>query len=167
MRREPLAFAPTASQHGFSMLEVLITLVIIAIALLGTAGLQVYAMRVNQSGQFRTQAIFLASDIAERMEANKAAAVAGGYVASNTALTAMGVNCGTSACDSTNLALYDLNQWETTIANLLPQPTWTVTQTTTGNPSTYSIVISWVDRSSEKSGHGETFTYTATRTVAN
>lgn len=149
------------------MLEVLITLVIIAIALLGTAGLQVYAMKVGQSSQFRTQAIFLASDIAERMEANKAAAVAGNYIASNTALTAMGFNCGAAACDSTNLALYDLSQWETAIANLLPQPTWTVTQTTVGNPSVYRIVINWVDRSSDKNSHGETFTYTATRTVAN
>jgi type IV pilus assembly protein PilV len=153
------------------MLEVLITLVIIAIALLGTAGLQVYAMRMGKSSEFRTQAIFLASDIAERMEANKTAAVAGSYATSDTAPATMGVDCGALACDSSNLALYDLSQWEAAIQTLLPQPTWTVTQTTAGNPSTYSIVINWIDRRTNTqyatAGTGETFSYTSTRTVAN
>lgn len=158
---------PGANQRGFSMLEVLITLVIIATALLGTAGLQIYAMRMGQSGQFRTQAVFLASDFAERMEANKVAAVAGSYVTSNATPVAMVVDCGTSACDSSNLALYDLSQWSTSVTNLLPQPTWAITRITVGNPSTYRIEINWVDRSSQQSSHGETFTYTATRTVSN
>lgn len=148
------------------MLEILITLVIIATALLGTAGLQIYAMRMGQGGQFRTQAVFLASDIAERMEANKTAAVAGAYVNNSATAVATGVDCMASACDSATLALYDLNQWRTAVASL-PQPTWTVTRTVTGNPSTYRIVINWVDRSLDKNSHGETFTYTATRTVSN
>lgn len=166
MRCNSPSFTLHASQRGFSMLEILITLVIIATALLGTAGLQVYAMRMGQSGQFRTQAVFLASDLAERMEANKAAAVAGGYVNSNATVVATGLNCLTSACDSSNLALYDLNQWRASVASL-PQSTWTVTRTVAGNPSTYSITINWVDRSSDKNTHGETFTYIATRTVNN
>lgn len=150
------------------MLEILITLVIVAIALLGTAGLQVYAMRVNQSGQFRTQAIFLASDIAERMEANKAAAIAGNYVQTLTSTTTVpAFDCTTTACNSANLASWDISQWGQAIAILLPQATWQITQTTAGNPSTYSIVISWTDRSSDKTSHGETFSYTATRTVSN
>ena len=64
-------------QRGFSMIEVLITLVIIATALLGTAGLQLQAMKLGKSGDFRTQAVFLANDLAERMEGNESAAVAG------------------------------------------------------------------------------------------
>lgn len=149
------------------MLEILITLVIISIALLGTAGLQVYAMRVNQGGQFRTQAVFLASDMAERMEANKAAAVAGNYVLALTSTSSVAAtNCAAAACDSTNLASWDISQWGQAIFGLLPQATWQITQTTAGNPSTYSIVINWTDRSSDKASHGETFSYTATRTVS-
>lgn len=168
MHRNLKTYASNTAQHGFSMLEILITLVIIAIALLGTAGLQVYAMRVNQSGQFRTQAIFLASDIAERMEANKAAAVAGNYVQTLTSTTTVpAFDCTTTACNSANLASWDISQWGQAIAILLPQATWQITQTTAGNPSTYSIVIGWTDRSSDKTSHGETFSYTATRTVSN
>lgn len=170
MRRDLKFSTPSAVQQGFSMLEILITLVIVATALLGTAGLQIYAMRVNKGSQFRTQAIFLASSIAERMEANKAGAVAGNYVASSAAPATIGTNCETAACDSTNLARYDLSQWEAAITDpLFPLPgaSWSITQTTAGNPSTYSILISWTDRSSDKSSHGETFSYTATRTIGN
>lgn len=164
------------------MLEILITLVIVATALLGTAGLQVFAMRMNQSGQFRTQAIFLAADIAERMEANKAGAVAGNYAAAlATTPGTAATNCGTASCSSNQLATWDLSQWEAAVANLLPQASWQITQTAAGNPSTYSIIISWIDKRTDTNygaynaassvgvnaaGTGERFSYTATRTVA-
>ena len=165
------------------MLEILITLVIVAIALLGTAGLQAYAMRVGQSAQFRTQAVFLASDIAERMEANKTAAVAGDYnLALTSASSVAATDCATTACNSTDLASWDKSQWGTAIASLLPQATWKITQTTAGNPSTYEIVISWTDRRTNTkygtydaassfgvnaTGTGERFSYTAIRTINN
>ena len=155
-------------QQGFSMIEVLVTLVIIAVALLGTAGLQVHAMKMNKSGEFRTQAVFLASDIAERMEANKAAAVLGNYVVATTgASSAFATNCWGAACNAATLASYDLSQWGANIANLLPQASWRITQTTAGNPSTYTIFIQWTDRRTDNASGGETFSYTATRTVGN
>ena len=196
MRRDLKSFSSNATQRGFSMLEILITLVIVAIALLGTAGLQVYAMRVNKGGQFRTQAIFLASGIAERMEANKAGAVAGNYVATSTAPATMGTDCETAACDSTNLASYDLKKWEDSIVDPLsplPGVSWQIcidadsdsvcdTPQTPANPINYRIVISWTDRSTNTTygaynaassvginaaGTGERFSYTATRTIGN
>ena len=166
----------SVKQRGFSMVEILVTLVIIATALLGTAGLQVYAMKVNKGSHIRTQAVFLASDIAERMEANKAAAVAGAgnnyEVATATAASTVTNDCGANACNSADLADWDISQWENAIIALgLPQATWQITQTTVGNPSTYSIVISWTDRRTNTqyatAGTGETFSYTATRTINN
>lgn len=154
------------SQRGFSMIEILVTLVIVATALLGTAGLQLYAMRMNQGGQFRTQAVFLASDIAERMEANKQEAINGNYALANTTTPdALSSVCSTNACSTSDLAAYDLNQWGNSVAALLPQPSWQITHTTTGNPSTYTVVISWTDRSTDKANHGENFSYTTTRTI--
>lgn len=150
------------------MIEILVTLVIVATALLGTAGLQLYAMRVNQGGQFRTQAVFLASDIAERMEANKQEAINGGYVLGNTTVAgALNTACSVNACDMTSLAAYDLNQWGNSVTSLLPQSSWQITQTTAGNPSTYQISISWAERSSDKTTHSIPFSYTATRTIGN
>ena len=165
-RRRP---AP-ASQRGFSMIEVLVTLMIVALAMLGAVGLQMQSLRMGQGGQFRSQAVFLAGDLAERMEANKAAAVAGAYVVaiSNTP-TASTNSCTSVVCQQDALADNDLAQWERAIVQTLPQASWSVTQTTAGNPSTYTIVISWVDRRSgatyDAAGTGETFSFTATRTV--
>ena len=168
---------------GFSMIEVLVTLLIISLALLGTAGLQAYSMRLNQGGQFRSQAVFLASDLAERMEANRAAAVAGNYVVTTSSVpTAISTACINGACTAANLATFDLSQWENAIAATLPQSSWAVAQTVVGNPSVYTITISWVDRQADTTfaaydatartgadaaGRGERFFYTATRTIAN
>lgn len=174
----------STKQHGFSMLEILITLVIVATALFGTAGLQVYAMRMNQGGQFRTQAVFLASDIAERMEANKAAAVAGNYaVASASTPSVSAADCANAVCDSENLASWDISQWGTAIVNArMPQASWEITQTIAGNPSTYQIVIRWTDRRTDTTyadhdtaslvgisadGKSEIFSHTAIRTISN
>lgn len=155
-------------QRGFSMIEVLVTLVIIAIALLGAAGMQLYAMRINQGGQFRTQAVFLASDIVERMEANKQEAINGSYALGNTTSAGtLNTACSAAACNSATLAAYDLNQWGNAIEALLPQPSWQITRTTAGNPSTYRIIISWTERSTDKVSHGDTLSYTATRTIGN
>ena len=156
-----------AMQKGFSMLEVLITLVIIAIALLGTAGLQILAMRMGQSGQFRTQAVFLASDMAERIESNKAAAV--NYVLASTSIPSVAAtDCSANSCDNATMASWDISQWGNAIvASGLPQASWQISQISAGNPSTYNIVIRWTDRSSVKTGTGELFSYTATRAISN
>ena len=62
---------------GFTLLEVLITMFVIAVALLGTAGLQAYAMKISQTGQLRTEAVILGLDLLERIEANNPGAVGG------------------------------------------------------------------------------------------
>jgi len=159
-----------AFQRGFSMIEVLVTLLIVALAMLGAVGLQTQSLRMGQGGQFRAQAVFLAGDLAERMEANKAAAVLGAYVvATSSTPTTTANSCIALVCLKDELADNDLAQWERAIVQTLPQASWSVTQTTAGNPSTYTIVITWVDRRSgatyDTAGTGETFSFTATRTV--
>jgi type IV pilus assembly protein PilV len=58
-------------QRGFSLLEVLITILIFAIGLLGLASLQAVSVRSNQSANFRTQATALSYMIIDRMRANQ------------------------------------------------------------------------------------------------
>jgi type IV pilus assembly protein PilV len=166
------------TQVGFSMIEVLVTMLIISLALLGTMGLQTYALRVNQGGQFRSQAVFLVADLAERMEANRLAAITAnnGYLvktASNTVKTSS-ADCS-AACTKDQLADWDMAQWTSLVSTTLPQSMWTITQQVAGNPSTYTINVSWVDReenitygsgaSKGASGTGEKMSYTATRTI--
>ena len=171
------------AQRGFSMIEVLVTLLIISLALLGTAGLQAYSMRQNQSGQFRSQAVFLGADLADRIEANRERAVAGAYVLAQSSVpNALDTTCATGPCPAAQLAVFDLSQWQNAVFLALPQSSWAVAQTVVGNPSTYTITISWVDRRTDvtnaafdaapglginAAGTGERFFYTATRAVFN
>lgn len=156
-------------QDGFSMLEILVALVIIATALLGTASLQINAMRNSSSSQFRNLAVLLGADMAERIEANKEAAVSGNYaVAATSAVSAAGIDCGLNPCNPFSMAAWDISQWESALtASGLPQVNWSVVQTVAGNPSTYRITINWTDRSSDKNARSETFSYFATRVVGN
>ncbi len=55
---------------GFTLLEVLIAIVVVALGLLGLAGLQVFALKNNQSASLRVAATNLTTDIIERMKAN-------------------------------------------------------------------------------------------------
>lgn len=160
------------AQRGFSMIEVLVTMMIIALALLGAAGLQANALRINKGGQTRVQAVFLAADLAERMEANRAGAVAGVYAVANSSTPSdSGRACDANACTPQQLADFDLSQWQYAVSQTLPQASWTITHSTTGNPSTYTILISWVDRRSNtqyaSTGTSESSKYTTTRTVLN
>jgi len=60
--------------RGFTLIEALVALIVLSIGLLGIAGMQISGLRANQSAASRTQASYLADDIADRMRANYTAA---------------------------------------------------------------------------------------------
>ncbi len=64
---------------GFSLLEVLVAVLLLAIGLLGVATLQVNATRANQSAELRSQASMLAYFMLDAMRANREAAISGAY----------------------------------------------------------------------------------------
>lgn len=159
-------------QQGFSMIEVLVTLVIIAVALLGIAGLQAHALKINKGGEFRNQAVFLSADIIERMEANKAEAVAGSYAVA-AGVGAVSTACDTGACAGPALTAYDLANWQAAAVALLPGGVGAIALTTAGNPATYTVTVSWNDRATAGAGQAganakqETFSVTSVKTIAN
>jgi len=62
-------------QAGFNLLEVLVSLLIVTVGLLGLAGVQVVAQRAEQESYQRAQAMVLMSDIVDRMNTNRKVAV--------------------------------------------------------------------------------------------
>lgn len=73
MRSAPNPQRPLrAARHaGMTLIEVLVTLVIISVGLLGVAALQITTVRNNQDAYVRSQAAMLASDMLDRMRANR------------------------------------------------------------------------------------------------
>ncbi len=66
-------------QSGFTLIEVLVTLILMAIGLLGVASMQLYALKNNDSAYLRSQASLYANEIMDRMRANRGAASVGNY----------------------------------------------------------------------------------------
>ena len=71
-------------QKGLSLIEVLISVFILAVGLLGLAAMQLQSLKYTQGSQWRSQANFLAYDIVERIRANRAS-VADYVIAMNAA----------------------------------------------------------------------------------
>lgn len=71
--------ASLRQQRGVGLLEVLISMIILALCMLGMAALQTTALRNNQSAQSRSMATILSASIIDAMRANVAAARNGQY----------------------------------------------------------------------------------------
>lgn len=106
------------NQGGFTLIEVLVSALILAIGLVGVAGLQAMSLKNNQSAYMRTQANALAYDFVDRMRTNVAGANAGFY---NPADAAAVANCNTAVgCTAQEMAQNDFEQWNLELAASLP-----------------------------------------------
>ena len=158
-----------ARQQGIAMIEVLVSMLIIAMWLLSSAGMQAGMFKLQKSADYRLKAIALATELGERMEANSAAAKAGSYaLAADAAVTAPS-NCAQVACSPANLARYDLKQWSDRVSSALIVDAVTVTQDTTAAQPTYNISISWKEPRGKQTysatGSTETATYTTVKVL--
>jgi type IV pilus assembly protein PilV len=127
--------------NGFTLIEVLVTLVIMAIGLLGLAGLQISSLRDNLGAEQRGKAAQLAYDMADRMRSNTDRT---NLVALDDYLNAaaVDVSCKTSAgCNPTEMAGHDLFEWEREIGNSLPLGQGSISS----SGGVYSITVEWDD----------------------
>ncbi len=143
------------SRHaGFSIVEALVALVVLSIGMLGIAALYVESLRAGRSAIYRTQAVNLASDMADRIRANRNAResydIQAGDAPPGLQRCAPPDN---AVCSPQQLADDDVTRWLTAITEQLPagpggQATGTVTVTTpAAAPQTrqYSIEVSWFE----------------------
>ena len=121
------------TQKGLSMIEVLITIVIVSFGLLGIAGIIVNSMKSAQSSYARSQATLLANDIIDRMRANRATAEA------NPSPYSRALSASTPSDNSVPSA--DLASWRTALASTLPSGTGSVTYAPATNKVT--VTVQW------------------------
>jgi type IV pilus modification protein PilV len=108
-----------ARQMGFNLVEVLVALLVLAVGLLGMAALQNFSLASTQQSYQRTQATVVIQDIVEKMRANRIGAINALYSIPSYTRTppSAAVNCATSNCSESDLALYDMNTWMTYLTN--------------------------------------------------
>jgi type IV pilus assembly protein PilV len=126
--------------RGMTLIEVLVSLVVISVGLLGVAALQVVSLRNSQGSYLRTQATALADDIIDRMRANRTAALNSQY---NIAF-GQTVTLPTTPTQ----AQIDLSQWKQALVTELPKtPTGGIADgRIVINGSVVTVTIRWGER---------------------
>jgi len=125
------------TQQGISLLETMIAVLVLAIGLLGVAGLQTMNLKNSQSAHQRTMAVMLAGSMAERIRANAVLARTGVYVLAKT--------CNTISL-SGSIQSVERTQWINELKLALGAATSSCGEVTyDGANRTYTIVVSWDD----------------------
>lgn len=120
--------------RGISLVEILVTILVVSIGLLGLAGLQGVSTQYNHSSYLRTHANNMAYDIADRMRANREAAMDGDYDAD--------IPQGGAAPSGGSIADEDLQEWWAAIDDTLAEAEAEVDVDADGNAR---ITIEWLD----------------------
>lgn len=140
------------TMRGFTLIEVLVTLVVLAIGLLGLAGLQASSLKHNNNAYQRTQATFLAYDILDRMRANPMGVEAGNYNAINTGTPPTSPACITTGCTPAQLADNDIVEWSTDLTAVLPSGNGVIEGNGANAP--FTVKIMWDDMRTGVTGTG-------------
>ena len=96
-------------QEGFTLIEVLIAILIVAVGVLGVAGMQVVSLQQNRNALLRDTAVQLASDMTDRMLANENQTYAA--VGLDTAPSFI-TNCNQDECNTAAMAQFDVAHWK-------------------------------------------------------
>ncbi len=96
-------------QRGFTLIEVLISILVLSVGVLGVTGLQLIALDANRDALLRSEANQLANDIVDRIEVNSNTAY--GPVNLGDAPPAGAVDCVANACTPVQMRDYDLAVW--------------------------------------------------------
>lgn len=123
-------------QTGFSIIEVLVTLVILSFGLLGVAGLLVSGVSNAASSEAMSKASQLAADMADRIRANPVVAVS----ATSEYITTYDEAAPTSPA---TIAMHDKKEWLEALAAQLPQGDGKITSTVSGGQRKLEIEVRW------------------------
>jgi len=162
-------------QRGFTLIEVMVALLILAVGLLGMASLMTLSQKSNESAYSRSQATLLAYDLVERMRTNlidpedadrtykvlfvtdtrsSNAGNTGSYALTN--LPNCSAPTGTIPAGGSSRASHDIAAWCSTLKSSLPgvdtantQVSFNTSQLMDAGFATVTVRIQWQDNSAD------------------
>ncbi|MDY7535507.1 type IV pilus modification protein PilV [Pseudomonas sp. Bout1] len=144
----PLTIRPQLTQAGMTLIEVLVSVLILAVGLLGAAVIQLNALKYADSSRMTSQASFIAYDMLDRIRANSGVDYSWGQNER--------ASSGTSVASVRDL---DLHDFEANIAGFAGE---SAKGSVSVSQREVTISISWDDsRGAKAQGARETFTLTS------
>lgn len=160
------------SAPGFTLLEVLISIILLGIGVLGMVGLQAWSIRANQQAHYQATAVRLSRELGELMRSNASIASLSGtgnkyLIDSGTAVPAFSTNCSSTACAAaSDVATWDVYEWYQRVNAQLPgarvvvcfdsapyaadgTPRWSCTASSTPANDSPVIKIGWTRASTK------------------
>lgn len=154
-----LMSVPWKLQHGASLLEILITILIVAFALLGIAGLQLASVRYQQTAHLRATAMTQVQTMAERIRSNSGALAgatdvsayraANDYANASTIPSDPACGLGGAVCSAAQSAQRDLREWRQALARELPGGRGSLFTVTSGGVTSVNartVIVMWTEK---------------------
>jgi len=127
------------AQLGVGLSEIMVAMLLLGVAVIGFAGLQVRALSTTNSAMYRTQAASIAQEFGERMRMNPAGRAAYVDVWNLTAVTAN--QCVVGTCTPVQMAQYDIRTMSALVQATLPNGQVSVRQCI--NRTNLCVFVSW------------------------
>lgn len=136
----------SSSQGGVSLIEVLISMFVLAVGILGVVSLQAVSIKDGVRSQFSARAEVLTSDLINRAMANASVIsdAASPYVFNDLGAGAPAAgDCQVNACTAVQVAAYDIWEISNRLGSELSLPNALITTTYSAATSEYSVALTW------------------------
>ena len=166
-------FGVSRKQSGVTLIEVLVSIMLMSFALLGMAALQAQSMALQTSATTRSSVAILIADISDRMRSNLTEspgydttvatptfAITTNWAAQATPPATPSTNCKTTACSATTRATFDLATWRIKVRSELPQGSALISG---GQQTGINVTVMWFDKEFRS---GDALTQSPTCTAA-
>jgi type IV pilus assembly protein PilV len=128
------------------LVEALVSLVVISVGMIGVAALYGQGLNAGSTALYRTVAVNLAADMADRIRTNRTAGAA--Y---KTTTAATNKQCDVEppetgpavSCSPADMAIQDRYRWKRQLDAQLPNPTGAINYDASTTPPTYTIDVTW------------------------
>ncbi|MDP0561293.1 MAG: type IV pilus modification protein PilV [Candidatus Endonucleobacter sp. (ex Gigantidas childressi)] len=142
---------------GFGLMEVLVSFFVLAVGILGMAGLHSRSIQYNHTAYLQSRGMILATDMLNRILINKAQALttnnyvtgADDAIPSSCSSTNYPDTCESGSCLPDQLARYDIDQWKFQISCQLPDASGAITYKEHGDSRIYIILLSFENNDGE------------------
>lgn len=138
------------SQRGLSLVEAMVAIVVLALGMMGLAGVQARLLVETRTANSRAVAVGLIEDLSNRMLLNRDAMILNRYALAWSG-TSAAQDCFAAQCTGAQLAQSDLNIWLLAVNRSLPSANATVFQSP-NDTRQIGIAIGWAANESKSQG---------------